>query len=909
MPHDASNTIDAPLASRATTAPRAAARKGDADVLAAKAERLRTASLSGADAVLAELQATSRGLTDSTAAELLLACGPNEVARERPPSWYVQLLSAFKNPFNAVLVGLAAIDLWSSPDELAGPIIIGVMIAISVGIRFAQEFRSGRAAEQLRALVRTTATVLRRRDNAPDKPAKRREIAMRELVPGDVVALAAGDMVPADVRLLTAKDLFVNQAVLTGESMPVEKSATEGLLSPAAEGARSARPDVQGLPNIALMGTNVVSGTATAVVLQTGARTWFGSIAGSLLGPRPLTSFDVGVSNVTWLLIRFIAVMAPVVLLLNGFTKHDWQEAALFAISVAVGLVPEMLALIVSANLARGALAMANKKVVVKRLNAIQNFGAMDVLCTDKTGTLTQDRIVLEQHVDVVGQESREVLRLAYLNSSHQTGLRNLLDRAVLEHAQMRSHAAELRALEKVDEIPFDFMRRRMSVVVATEEGKRLLICKGAIDEVLAVCDKVEIAGEVGPVTDLIRKHVARVTRVMNEDGMRVIAVAYREDPADKNVYSVDDERGLTLAGYIGFLDPPRDSAQPALEALARHGVEVKVLTGDNEIVASKVCRDVGLTVKGVLRGADLDELDDSALREASAHATIFAKLNPLQKSRVVRVLKASGHTVGFLGDGINDAPALRDADIGISVDTAVDIAKESADIILLEKSLMVLEEGVLEGRTTFGNMMKYLKMTASSNFGNVFSVLVASVFLPFLPMLAIHLLIQNLLYDVSQLSIPWDRMDEDFLRTPRRWDAPNLRRFMLFIGPISSLFDIVTFVVLWFVFGARSPAQQALFQSGWFIEGLLSQTLIVHMIRTQKIPFIQSRAAPPVIALTATVMTVGIAIPFTPIGAAVGLRPLPLSYFPWLVAILLSYCTLTQLVKTWYVRRFGSWL
>jgi Mg2+-importing ATPase len=716
-----------------------------------------------------------------------------------------------------------------------------------------------------------------------------------------VVALAAGDMVPSDVRLLSTKDLFVNQAVLTGESLPVEKSADE---RPGPSSQAS-----QDLPNIALMGTNIVSGTATALVLETGERTYFGSIAKSLLGKRALTSFDIGVSRITWLLIRFIGVMAPVVFVLNGLTKHDWKEAALFAISVAVGLVPEMLALIVTANLARGALVMSRKKVVVKRLNAIQSFGAMDVLCTDKTGTLTQDRVVLEQHVDVVGQESHEVLRLAYLNSFHQTGLKNLLDRAVLEHGEMKVDGPALRALEKIDEVPFDFMRRRMSVVVGTKEGKRLLVCKGAIDEILRVCDRVEIMGEKGPVTEIIKSHVSRITGEMNEDGMRVIAVAYREDEPGQNVYSVGDERGLTLAGYIGFLDPPRDSAEEALRALARHGIEVKVLTGDNDIVAAKVCRDVGLEVKGLLRAADIEALDDAALTVAAAGATIFAKLNPLQKARVVRVLKAQGHTVGFLGDGINDAPALREADIGISVDTAVDIAKESADIILLEKSLMVLEEGVLEGRTTFGNMMKYIKMTASSNFGNVFSVLIASVFLPFLPMLAIHLLVQNLLYDISQLSIPWDRMDEDYLSTPRRWDPGNLRRFMLFIGPISSIFDVTTFVVMWFVFGARSADRQSLFQSGWFVEGLLSQTLIVHMIRTQKIPLLQSRAAAPVIALTAAVMAVGIAIPFTAVGAALGFTPLPLAYFPWLAAILLSYCVLTQRVKTWYIRRFGTWL
>jgi Mg2+-importing ATPase len=867
-----------------------------------KTTRLLEAATQPLDELLESLRTSRGGLQWVEAADRLAEAGPNEIAREKPPPWYVQLLSAFKNPFNAVLTCLAVIELWSSPEDFKGPVIIGVMIAISVGIRFVQEFRSGAAAERLKALVRTMATVLRRPDDWSEGGAPTpHEVPVRDLVPGDVVALAAGDMLPGDLRLLTSKDLFVNQAMLTGESMPVEKLASAMPLSTVVAAHE--------LPNIGLMGTNVVSGTATGVVVATASDTTFGSVASGILGRRALTSFDIGVSKITWLLIRFIGVMAPVVLLLNGFTKHDWKEASLFAISVAVGLVPEMLALVVTANLARGALVMSGKKVVVKRLNAIQNFGAMDVLCTDKTGTLTQDRVVLEQHVDVVGQESHEVLRLAYLNSYHQTGLRNLLDRAVLEHAEMSAEGPTSRALEKVDEIPFDFMRRRMSVVVTTPEGRHLLVCKGAIDEVLRVCERVEIAGEIGPVTHLIKRHVERVTGEMNEDGMRVIAVAYRESEPNKSVYSVDDERGLTLAGYIGFLDPPRDSAQPALEALAQHGVAVKVLTGDNGIVARKICREVGLAVEGVLDGVDVDALGDAALTEAAARTTIFAKLNPLQKSRVVRVLKAKGHTVGFLGDGINDAPALREADIGISVDTAVDVAKESADIILLEKSLMVLEQGVLEGRTTFGNMMKYIKMTASSNFGNVFSVLIASAFLPFLPMLAIHLLIQNLLYDVSQLSIPWDRLDAGYLRRPRRWDAGDLRNFMLFVGPISSIFDVCTFLALWFVFGARSPEQQSLFQSGWFIEGLLSQTLIVHMIRTEKVPFFQSRAAPQVIALTAIVMAVGVAIPFSPIGAAVGLRALPLAYFAWLIGILLGYCTLTQLVKRWYIRRFHVWL
>ena len=874
-----------------------------AAILNAKTARLRDVSREDSAALFASLEAMPTGLTEAQAAARLQEAGANEVARERPPPWYRQLATAFSNPFIVVLIVLAAIELWSAPDDLKGPIIIGVMVTISVTIRFSQEYRSGRAAERLRALVRTTATVLRRAADAPDAaPGNRREVPVRELVPGDVITLSAGDMIPADVRILSCKDLFVNQAVLTGESMPAEKHSIAELGS--REGVSS-----QDLPNIGLMGTNVVTGAATALVVTTGPGTYFGSIATGILGHRPLTSFDLGVSKITWLMIRFMGVMAPVVFLLNGFTKGDWKEAALFALSVAVGLIPEMLPLVVTANLARGALVMAKKKVVVKRLNAIQNLGAMDVLCTDKTGTLTQDRVVLEQHVDVVGQESHDVLRLAYVNSYHQTGLRNLLDRAVLEHADIKLEADALRAEKKVDEVPFDFVRRRMSVVIETAEGKHLLVCKGAIDEIMSVCDRVEIGGEIGPVTEIIQKHVARITREMNEDGLRVVAVAYREEDAKKTVYSVADERALILAGYIGFLDPPRDSAQPALEALAQHGVTVKVLTGDNDIVAKKVCRDVGLKVLGALRGSEIEALDAAALAEAAERTTIFAQLNPLQKSRVVAALKARGHTVGFLGDGINDAPALREADIGISVDTAVDIAKESADIILLEKSLMVLEQGVLEGRTTFGNMIKYIKMTASSNFGNVFSVLVASAFLPFLPMLAIQLLIQNLLYDISQLSIPWDRMDEEYVRTPRRWDAGNLRRFMLFIGPISSIFDVATFLLMWFVFRANTPAKQALFQSAWFIEGLLSQTLIVHMIRTQKIPFLQSRAAPPVLWLTSAIMALGVALPFTSLGAAVGLVPLPAAFFPWLAAILLAYVVLTHLVKRWYIRRFVHWL
>jgi len=893
--------------------------------LVTRSRRLLEEANNDIEAKLIALKTTRAGLTEDEAHDRLVRYGPNEVAHERPPKWYVQFFSAFKNPFIIVLVILVIVSLITSPNDLTGPTIIGVMIAVSVVIRFWQEFRSTQAAEKLKAMVSTKASVIRRlppedgissltaemigvnlRKTVPQK----REVPLRELVPGDIVVLAAGDMIPADVRLLTSKDLFVSQAVLTGESMPVEKYDTmAGVVEKRAMAAIDKPAGMFDLPNVCFMGTNVVSGSGTALVLATGSDTYFGSLSRGILGQRPMTSFDKGVNKVTWLLIRFIVVMVPVVLLINGFTKHNWKDAFFFALSVAVGLTPEMLPLIVTANLARGAIAMSRQKVIVKRLNAIQNFGAMDVLCTDKTGTLTQDKVIMEHHVDVVGRESHATLQLAFLNSYHQTGLKNLLDRAVLHHAEMHPEEDRLTQYRKVDEVPFDFMRRRMSVVVETNEGKHLLVCKGAVDEIFRECSQVKIGSEIGSINEQIRTHVIRVTKEMNEDGMRVVAVAYKELPPEKTNYSVSDERELILAGYIGFLDPPKESAAEAIKALHRHGVAVKVLTGDNEVVTRKICKDVDLTIENAALGADIENLSEGELADLAERTTVFAKLNPIQKARVIRALKSRGHTVGYMGDGINDAPALRDADVGISVDNAVDIAKESADIILLEKSLLVLERGVIEGRTTFGNIVKYIKMTASSNFGNVFSVLIASAFLPFLPMLAIQLLVQNLLYDLSQLSIPWDRMDEEFLVKPRKWDASSLRNFMIFIGPISSIFDITTFLLLWHVFKANSDARQSFFQSGWFIEGLLSQTLIVHMIRTQKIPFIQSVATAPVVLLTSAIMAFGVWVPFSPFSRALGLQALPWSYFPWLFGTLLCYCVLTQIVKVQYMRWFKSWL
>ncbi len=862
---------------------------------------------------LRRLETSEHGLTAAEAATRLAAGGANEVAHEKQPHWLLQLLATFKNPFILILAALAGISLILEPDELKGPLIIGTMIAISVVLRFWQEFRSTRAADALKAMVRTTATVIRR-DSESAAPT-RREIPITDLVPGDIVHLGAGDMIPADVRLLSSKDLFISQAILTGESIPVEKyDALGNVAEKSATAAAYGGAGPLDTPNICFMGTNVVSGQGSAVVVATGARTYFGSLSKAIVGHRAQTSFDKGVNSVSWVLIRFMLVMVPVVLLINGFTKGDWLEALTFALSVAVGLTPEMLPLLVTANLARGAMAMSRRKVIVKRLNAIQNFGAMDVLCTDKTGTLTQDKVILERHLDVLGHPDERVLQLGWLNSHHQTGVKNLLDAAVLRYADDLARLEGLQRpihYKKVDELPFDFVRRRLSVVVEGIHGEHLLVCKGAVEEMLSISTTAIENGVPVTLDDTKRREIMGRTRALNEDGFRVILVATREiAPGEtRRTYRTDDETGLVVRGYLAFLDPPKETAKPALAALHEHGVTVKILTGDNAVVTRRICDEVGLRVGAPILGRDIDKLGDHGLCELVERTTVFAKMSPLHKSRVVNALKTNGHTVGYLGDGINDAPALRDADVGISVDSAADIAKESADIILLEKSLMVLEEGVVKGRETFGNIIKYIKMTASSNFGNVFSVLVASAFLPFLPMLPLHLLIQNLCYDISQLSIPWDRMDREYLATPRKWQANDIARFMLFIGPISSVFDIVTYLVMWHVFDANSIESQSLFQSGWFVEGLLSQTLIVHMIRTEKIPFFQSTAAPPVVLLTTTIMAVGIAIPFSPLGAAVGLQPLPIAYFPWLAGILLAYCVLIQMVKTVYRRRFGVWL
>ena len=842
------------------------------------------------------LRCSPDGLEPAEAKARLASIGPNLITREGRPSVLQELWGRAKNPLNALLLSLATVSYFLG--DIRSSVVIVIMVVLAITTAFIQEHRSNEAASKLRAMVKMAASVKRRgagQAAGDDQANGFTDIPMEQLVPGDIVRLSAGDMIPADLRLLSAKDLFINQSALTGEAMPAEKSA---------EASDGSVADPFDLPNLCFMGGSVVSGFGTGVIVHTGSKTYFGQLADQIAGRRELTSFDKGVNRFTWLMIRFILVMVPSVFLINGLTKGNWLEALLFAVAVAVGLTPEMLPMIVTVNLAKGALAMSKKRVIVKRLNAIQNFGAMDVLCTDKTGTLTQDHIILKLHLDIRGDDSERVLEYAYLNSHYQSGLKNTLDLAVLQHAELGKSLHLQHQYKNIEEIPFDFVRRRLSVILSREDETHVLICKGAVEEVFAACKYYELGGERGALDPSHLDKAKAKTRALNEDGFRVVAVAYKEMADLKPSYSVEDESDLTLLGYIAFLDPPKESAGAAIAALNRSGVAVKILTGDNEIVTRKICREVGLDIDRVALGPEIEQMNDAALAELAGSTTIFAKLSPKQKARVIGALHSKGHVVGFLGDGINDSPALKAADVGVSVDTAVDIAKESADIILLEKNLMVLQEGVIEGRKVFGNITKYIKMGASSNYGNMFSVLGASIFLPFLPMLPIQVLTNNLLYDFSQTTIPTDNVDDDYLAVPRKWDIGNIFKFMVFIGPMSSIFDYATFFTMLYVFNCWN--NPSLFQTGWFVESLLTQTLIIHIIRTAKIPFLQSRASPALIATTVIVCGVGITLPFTPIGEALKFTPLPPLYWPIIASFLLSYAILTHLVKTWFVRRWG---
>ena len=861
--------------------------------------------------------------------------GSNKVTREKKKPLLSRLMGAFINPFTAILLFLAVVSVitdmvfpyfslfGSSPEDFdcLTVVIIVTMVFISGTLRFVQESRSGNAAEKLLAMITTTCTVTR-------KGQEKTEIPMDDLVCGDIVHLSAGDMVPADIRILDAKDLFISQSSLTGESEPIEKTA---------ETVREEAGSVTDYTNIAFMGSNVISGSATAVVICTGDNTLFGSMASAVAEDAVETSFTKGVNAVSWVLIRFMLVMVPLVFFINGITKGDWLEAFLFGISIAVGLTPEMLPMIVTTCLAKGAVSMSKKQTIVKNLNSIQNFGAIDILCTDKTGTLTQDKVVLEYHLNVNGEDDTRVLRHAYLNSYFQTGYKNLMDFAIIhrteeEEAENPQLTDLSETYTKVDEIPFDFNRRRLTTVVQDKKGKTQMVTKGAVEEMLSICAFAEIDGIVQELSSDVREKILKTVDGLNDKGFRVLAIAQKSNPSPVGAFGVKDECDMVLLGYLAFLDPPKESTADAIKALKDHGVTTKILTGDNEKVTRTICRQVGLEVRNMLLGSDLERMNDSELALLAETTDVFAKLTPEQKSRVVSVLRNNGHTVGFMGDGINDAAAMKSADIGISVDTAVDVAKESADIILLEKDLMVLEQGIIEGRKTYANMIKYIKMTASSNFGNMFSVLAASALLPFLPMMSVHLIFLNLIYDLSCTAIPWDNVYEEFIAVPRKWDASSVGNFMIWIGPTSSIFDFMTYIFMYFVFcpifvsggvlyndlaahfsGAEliqmQNAYAAMFQAGWFVESMWSQTLVIHMIRTPKIPFIQSHASVPLTLLTCAGIIVLTVIPFTAFGQMLGFAALPGAYFAFLIPCILLYMVLATSLKKAYVRHYGELL
>ena len=894
---------------------------------------LRHAATATMPELFRELNSSEEGLAAERVDAAREFYGANAVAQATKRPLPLRLLAAFADPFTYILVFIAAVSVltdWifatGADRDLSTPLIIGTMVLVSGVLRFIQDEKSTVAAEALAEMVESCAEVERDGDGGNETP-------IDEIVIGDVVHLSSGDVVPADLRIFSARDLFVSQASLTGESEPVEKRAS--LAADASATAAASAPALTDLESLAFMGSTVISGNARGIVVATGARTMFGEATGTLAGRKRETSFDAGIKSTSRLLMRLTLAMLPVVFVVSGATKGDWVSALLFSLSVAVGLTPEMLPMLVTTCLGKGAVDLSRHHVIVKRLDAIQDLGAIDVLCTDKTGTLTEDRIVLERHLDVNGREDARVLRYAFLNSYFSTGVKNLIDNAIVERAlaegtdEVNATVGSTTTAEElaeryhgIDELPFDFERRRLSVVVGDAAGHTRMVTKGALEEVLAVCSSVEVDGQVLPLTDELRTQVVRRGEALADEGMRVLGVARKNEPAGAATLTVADERNMVLIGYLAFLDPPKESSAAAIRALAAHGVATKVLTGDSPRVAAHVCRAIGIDAEHVLTGVDVEAMNDGELADAVQCTNIFAKLSPAQKARVVRTLRGLGHAVAYMGDGVNDAAAMRESDCGISVDSAVDVAREAADIILLEKDLMVLERGIECGRRTYANMIKYVKMTVSSNFGNIASVLVAAALLPFLPMTAVQLLLLNLIYDLTCTAIPWDNVDEDAIRTPRRWDTASVRRFMVAFGPLSSVFDILTFAALFFfvcpavaggAWGTLDAAGQALFvgtfQAGWFVESMWTQTLVVHLIRTEKVPFVGSRASLPLCALGATGIAVACVLPVTPLGAALDFCALPATFWPILATMVAGYAALAMLAKRRYVRRNGSLL
>ncbi len=882
-------------------------------------DRLKFAATNPVDDVLLSLHTTRDGISETDLVANVELFGANEIDTGKKVHPVVEFILAFINPFTLILIGLAVVSFIfdfvlaeQGDQDLTTSLIIIVMVLISGFLKYFQESKSTNAAEALIAMVKVTTLV--KRNHLEEE-----ELDVSKVVVGDIIYLSAGDMIPADVRVIESKDLFITQAALTGESEHIEKFATT---------VDNLDEAITSTDNLAFMGSDVVSGSAKVVVVAVGNDTIFGSISASVTDTPEKTAFEIGVNSVSMLLIRFMLVMVPVVLVVNGVTKGDWLQAFMFAISVAVGLTPEMLPMIVTTSLAKGAQTMSKEKTIVKDLSSIQNIGSMDILCTDKTGTLTQDEIILEYHLDVFGEENHGVLKHAFLNSYFQTGLKNLLDKSIIKRTnQLKDDAKGLQDLEinyrKVDEVPFDFERRRMSVVVEDHNGKTQMITKGAVEEMVKICDFVQTGEKVVKLEGNIVDEILHTVEDLNSRGMRVIAVAQKTNPSPVGEFGVKDESEMVLIGYLAFLDPPKASAKPAIIELANLGVETKVLTGDNDVVTKAICDMIEIPTDYMLLGDDIDKMSDVELSEEVEKVNVFAKLSPLQKSRVVTTLRANGHTVGFLGDGINDAPAMKAADIGISVDTAVDIAKESSEVILLEKDLGVLEKAIIEGRKTYANMIKYIKMTASSNFGNVFSVLVASAFLPFLPMQSLHLILLNLIYDISCIAIPWDNVDEDYLKVPRPWDATSIKDFMWIIGPTSSIFDITTYILMFFLIAPQVVGQSwgsitdpavalqfiAVFQAGWFIESMVSQTLVIHALRTDKVPFVQSSASALLTVLSIVGIAISIVIPYTSFGLSIGMYPLPLNYYFWLVLTIVGYLIVVSIAKAFFIKKYGELL
>ena len=881
-------------------------------------ERLIAALQEPLESTFADYKTSALGLVDDQVEENRDTYGENVITKGQEDSMIKKIYESIINPFTVILLVIALVsfitNVWLAKPGEQDPttsIIIVTLVLISGGIRFIQELRSDKAASNLSRMIVNTATVLR--------DGSEQEIPIDEIVVGDVIKLSAGDMIPADVVLIDSRDFFVQQSGLTGESDAVEKVCLR-------------KADSQNLDSLleseslAFMGTNVISGRATALVLVVGDETMMGAIEQTINTYDEPTSFEREMNTISWLLIRLMLVMVPVVFVINGLTDGDWLEAGVFALSVGVGLTPEMLPMIITASLAKGSIIMAKEKVVIKKLNAIHDLGAIDILCTDKTGTLTQDEIVLEYPLDIHGDLDLSVLRRAYLNSYFQTGLKNLMDRAIINRTQKEAKKHEIvrdldQTFHKIDELPFDFERRRMSVIVKDEDGVVSMVTKGALEEMLSVSTYVEYKGEIKRLTDEVRQEVLAEVAQLNEQGLRVLGVSYKTDLDENDIFSVEDERDMILTGYLAFLDPPKPSAAPAIKALAEYGVTTKILTGDNEKVTQAVCEKVGLDVERILLGSEIDTMTDQELAQVVETTTVFAKLSPDQKARIIVCLKNNGHKVGYMGDGINDAPSMKVSDVGISVDTAVDIAKETADVILLDKDLMVLEKGLVEGRKVYANMTKYIKMTVSSNFGNIFSLLFASIFLPFLPMAPVHLIVLNLIYDLSCIALPFDNVDKEFLKKPRIWEANSIMRFMAWIGPISSVFDIITYMLLYFLVvpmilghgynhgAADAAAFIMVFQTGWFIESMWSQTMVIHMLRSPKLPFIQSRPAFSVVVTTLVAAFFVTSLPYSPLASILKLSQLNGLYFVLLFAIIVLYMLSVTVVKRIYIKKYKEWL